>query len=194
MIASLRGIVTAIGEDYAIIEVGGVGFHVSMPTRTLADVGAPGEELFVHTHLYVKDDALALYGFASGAELRLFTLLIGVSGVGPRHAMRLLSVLTPEALAAAVVHEDVAAMMRAPGVGRKTAARISLELKGTLEKEWAGIPDAGGGPIDGDALEALVALGYSMAEARKGLSSVQDAERLPLEEKISRALQRMGQG
>ena len=193
MIASLRGIVEALGPDFVVVRVGGVGFRVSAPTRTLTALGGLGEEVKLQTHLVVREDELSLYGFATHDELRLFTLLTNITGVGPRHALRLLSVMAPDELAGAIVNEDVSALTRAPGVGRKTAARISLELKQTLEQGWALAPGASAGPIDGDALAALTALGYTPAEARGALGKVAGLDQLSLEEQIARALGRLGE-
>ncbi len=193
MISSVQGTLEARGPDYAVIQVGGVGLQVFMPSPTLGDLGEQGGRVRLHTHLYFKEDTLALYGFATGEELRLFQMLLDVAGMGPRTALNALSVMNPSDMVTAIVSEDADALVRIPGVGRKTAARISLELKGKLEKEWVVAPGVGVGPIDGDALAALMSLGYGQAEARSALAGVAEIESLPLEEKVRQALQRIGQ-
>ena len=192
MIASVQGVLEARGPDYAIVNVGGVGLRLFLPSSTLADLGETGRQVRLHTHLYFKEDSIALYGFMTAEELRLFEMLIEVAGMGPRTSLSALSVMGPPELVTAIVSEDMDGLVRIPGVGRKTAARIALELKGTLEKEWAAAPGVPSGPMDGDALGALTALGYGSAEARAALAGVEDAQSLPLEEKVRQALQRMG--
>ena len=193
MIASLRGVLESTGADYAVISAGGVGYRVFAPTRTLGALGPVGAEVFVHTQLVVREDEMTLYGFAAADDLRLFNLLTNVSGVGPRHAVRLLSIREAADIAAAIAHEDAATLAEAPGVGKRTAARIILELKPVLEKEWAAMP-APGAAAGGEAIEALSALGYSRAEAQAALAAVDDLQSLSLEEQVSSALQRIGGG
>ena len=193
MIASLRGVLESTDADSAVISAGGVGYRVFASTRTLDALGTPGAEVFVHTHLVVREDEMTLYGFAEADDLRLFGLLTNVNGVGPRNALRLLSIADAAGIAAAVAHEDAATLATAQGVGKKTAARIILELKPVLEKEWAAMP-APGATVGGEALEALAALGYSRAEAQAALAAVDDLQSLSIEEQVSSALQRIGGG
>ena len=193
MISSIQGALEARGPDYAVVNVGGIGLQLFMPTPTLGGLGEVGRQVRIHTHLYFKEDTIALYGFGSPEEVRLFRMLLDVAGMGPRTALSALSVMSPSDLVAAIASEDIDTLVRIPGVGRKTAARIVLELKGTLEKEWVAVPGLAAGLLDGDALAALATLGYGQAEARTALAAVEDAEGLPLEEKVRRALQRMGQ-
>ncbi|HLT57549.1 MAG: Holliday junction branch migration protein RuvA [Limnochordales bacterium] len=170
MIGMLRGRLWQRGADWVIVDVGGVGYRVSVPAGTMAGLPAVGEELVLHTYTYVREDTLALFGFASEDELKLFEELMTVSGVGPRLALTALSTLNPDRLRRAVLDEDVAALVRIPGVGRKTAQRLILELKGRLSRD--GLPSAGAPVDDGaaaDALAALVSLGYSQAEAAQAL-------------------------
>ena len=193
MIASLRGMLESTDADSAVISAGGVGYRVFAPTRTLDALGTLGAEVFVHTHLVVREDEMTLYGFAEADDLRLFGLLTNVNGVGPRNALRLLSIADAAGIAAAVAHEDAATLATAQGIGKKTAARIILELKPVLEKEWAAMP-APGPAVGGEALEALAALGYSRAEAQAALAAVDDLQSLSIEEQVSSALQRIGGG
>lgn len=192
LIASIQGALEAQGPDHAIINVGGIGLRVYAPTSTLANLGGLGQQVRLYTHLYFKEENLALYGFGTQDELRLFSLLMNVSGIGPRTALKALSVLSPQELVTAIATEEIDTLTRIPGVGRKTAARLALELKEKLEKEWVVAPGAAASAVDGDALAALTTLGYSPAEARASLASLENARALPLEEKVRQALQRMG--
>lgn len=149
------------------------------------------------THLHVREDILALYGFQSAQERDLFVLLMTVSGVGPRGALALLSALRPWELARAVEGEDARAIRQVPGFGPRTAERVIVDLKGKLgafvaPEEPARVGGTGG--RDEDLLEALVALGYSQNEARRAVLSAVDAEGLSIEERLRRALQALGQG
>lgn len=193
MISSVQGVVESTGSDHVIVNVGGVGLHVFAPTSTLAEIGGPGKQVHLHTHLYFKEDVIALYGFATPDELRLFLLLMNVKGIGPRNALRMLSSMSPTDLVSAIANEDLDTLTRVPGIGRKTAARLSLELKGSLEKEWAVTPSGGVSAVDNDAVAALTALGYSAAEARSALASIDNPDGLTIEDRIARALQHMGQ-
>jgi Holliday junction DNA helicase RuvA len=192
VIASLEGVIEAVGPDYAIVRVGGFGLQVFVPAISLAALGGPGARVRLHTHLYFREDVVALYGFSADSDLRLFRLLMDVSGVGPRTALKMLSVLPADELASAIVREDVRALTRIPGVGKKTAARLSLELKGALQKGWSVAPGTPAAAANGDAVDALTALGYTVAEARDALAAVKDAAKLPIEEQVARALQSMG--
>lgn len=183
MIASLRGVLVRRGADWAVIDVGGVGFRVAVPASTAAMLPAPGREVTLHTYTHVREDTLALYGFATEDELRLFEDIIGVSGMGPKLALTSLSTLRPAEFRRAVLEEDVAALTRISGVGRKTAQRMILELKGKLTPG----PDDGDAaetvpPLDlpeADALAALMALGYAEADAARALSAVRRTEPRP---------------
>lgn len=193
MIAFIHGTLEAKASGHVVINVGGIGFHILVPASTLASLGDTGRQVRLHTHLHFKEDVQALYGFATEDELRMFRALMSVGGIGPRIAISALSVMTPAQLVSAIIAEDQTALSRVPGVGKKTAARIILELKATLEKEWIIAPEAGGTvAIGADAVAALVALGYGQAEARTALAAVKDASGLPLEEQIRQALQRIG--
>lgn len=171
MIGWLRGVVLEATPGTVLLDVNGVGYRLSVPDSALRNIRGVGQEASFHVHTHVREDAIVLFGFASRSELRLFERVVGVSGVGPKLALSILSHLSPEAFARAVVHGDSAALTKIPGVGKKTAARIVLELKDKLAKEWSdgGGDDAAGwappgGPLD-DAVAALMALGYTQAEA-----------------------------
>ncbi len=192
MLAAVSGTLDAIGADWVVINLGNVSLQVSVPTSTLADIGRVGERVKLHTHLVVKEDNLALYGFASPKDLRLFQQLLSVNGVGPRTALAVLSVASAEALALAIISEDSAVLSRAPGVGKKTASRIILELKGRLEKEWPVVAPAAAS-TDGEVLAALQALGYSLAEAKGAMGALEEAEQeMSLEERLRLVLSKLG--
>ena len=194
MIATLHGVLEERGPDWVVVNVGGVGYKAYAPTSTLSALGATGDEVRLHTHMQVSQDNIALYGFATRAELGLFALLQTVQGVGPRLALALLSSLSPDTLVAAISSGDEPTLQRVSGVGKKTAARLVLELRDKVNKEWGGVGATPAAAPDGDALAALVALGYTPAEARHALAQAQAgaAANLPLDERVRRALQTLG--
>ncbi len=176
MIARLRGRLDSLGDDHLVIDVGGVGYLVHSPTRTLSSLPGVGEALDLHIETQVREDSITLYGFADRAERTWFRVLQQVQGVGARVALGVLSVLTPEQLARAVASQDKAALTRASGVGPRLASRILSELTERLAGELAGatlpahgLPGgAGAGAMDGPvggAVSALVNLGYGRSEA-----------------------------
>ena len=169
MIAGIEGILKSRGEDWVIIEVSGVGFRVQSPTSTMGILGMPGDRVRLHTHLHVREDNLALYGFATPEELRLFELLIGVSGIGPKTALALLSALSADRFEIAIARGDVDTLSSVPGIGKKTAARLVLELKGKFEQ----VGVAGRSRYE-DVKAALVSLGYSAAEANSAIATLPD--------------------
>lgn len=172
MIAFLKGVLAGKTTSSAVIEVNGMGFTVGMSQASLSKLPEVGVAVEIHTYLQVREDAMSLFGFMSLQEKALFERLISVSGVGPKVALAALSVFTPEALASAIASQDVASVSRIPGVGKKTASRIILELKGSLDQGLAGLFDgvdaAGGAVIDGQlqaAHEALLSMGFTSSEA-----------------------------
>jgi len=168
MIGSLRGTLLdrpSTGE--VIVEVHGVGYRVSVPTSTLAGLGGPGSEVFLHVHTHVREDAIVLYGFAHADERRCFEALLGAHGVGPSLALAILSALSPAALSTAVLEDDVDTLCLVPGVGKKTAARLLLELKARLDLptlDGGAAASAAPGSAKGEARAALVELGYGPDE------------------------------
>ena len=139
MIAGLEGTLEQLNTDSAIVRVGGVSFQVHVPASTLNRIGTIGERVHLHTFLHWKEDSSALYGFTTPQELDLFKMLISVSGVGPKSALSMLSSLTSDELASAILSSNVDLITQAPGIGKKTASRVVLELKGKLEKGWGGV-------------------------------------------------------
>lgn len=199
MIASLRGTLLERGEGWCVIEAGGVGYLVQVSSHTLAALPAPGAEARLRTRQIVREDALLLFGFADPDELRLFDLLIGVSGVGPKLALAALSGLAPAALVRAIREEQVGAIVAVPGIGRKTAERLVVELRDKLDfvpaapaargRESGVLPRAG--RFD-DAVAALVTLGYSATQAQDAVRKAGgDAPDLSLEDIVKRALARL---
>lgn len=169
MIDRLRGVVIDKGVDYLVLEVGGIGFRVQVPSFVWEQI-IIGEEVALHTYLHVRDDAWTLYGFLTKEDLSLFMELIGVSGVGPRLGVKILSGTSPGQFRQAVVNGDVGALTLIPGIGKKTAQRIVLELGERLKKmgsvgDLEMLPDS----PTADALAALMTLGYTRAEASAAL-------------------------
>jgi len=186
MIASLHGRLEAIGSDWAIIDVNGVGYQAFLPTSALSALGPIGSEVRLYTRLLLRDENLVLYGFASIEEMGLFETLTSVSGIGPKLGLALLSAMKAEQLAAAIASSDVDLLTTVPGVGKKTAARIVLELK---DKVAAGIALAAAPAAreSADVLAALASLGYSPAEASRAVAALPPGD-LTIEEKVRQAL------
>ncbi len=193
MIGSLRGVLIdrpAPGE--VIVEVAGVGYRASVPTPLLASLGATGSEVFLHVHTHVREDAIVLYGFAHADERRCFEALLGAHGVGPSLALAILSSLSPAALSTAVLEDDVDTLCLVPGVGKKTAARLLLELKARLD-----LPSLDGSATDpasttsarGEVRAALAELGYGPDEVRTALEAVADSD--SVEEMVRTALREL---
>ena len=194
MIAGLRGRLEAKLPDAVLVDVAGVVYRVNTSATTLDGVGEVGESVRLQTHLFVREDQLTLYGFATPEELRLFETLIGVTGVGPRLACALLSHLRSDALHDAIARENADLLATIPGVGKKTAARLILELRGKLVP--AG-PLAVGSPAareDAEVVEALRALGYTTAEAHSAVARLPRDSAMTVEERVFRALQELGAG
>ena len=198
MFCYLNGVVAEMEANLAVIDCGGVGYACATTNYTLSQL-KKGERAKLYTYMNVREDAVDLFGFSSQSELHSFKLLLGVSGVGPKAALAILSTNTPANLAMAVVMGDEKALTAAPGIGKKIAQRIILELKDKLAKEQASFgPDTGGSvpltvlPNDKakEAGAALAVLGYSGSEVAAALKGI-DIDTLPLEEIIRQALKRM---
>lgn len=190
MIAAVRGILEATGPDWVQVQVSGISLRLSVPGSSISEIGPVGERVHLHTQLIVREDGFTLYGFPSQEGLRMFQLVQGVTGIGPRLALSLLSTLGPYNLASAIASGDEAALTHVPGVGKKTAARIVLELGERLQKE--GVPLTQTGPGDGDLVAALMALGYSAQESRQALAGLDMSPDAPMEERLRQALRRIG--
>lgn len=199
MIGSLKGNVGYLGHDYCLIETaGGVGYRVYMPAAHLAQL-ALGVSVKVQVHTAVREDAILLYGFLSQEYYDLFELLLSVSGVGPKLALGVLSAVKPDAFYLAVQMRDIKVLTKLPGIGKKTAERMLLELKdkvGSASSEaGADLGEsvaAGGSGAVAEAMEALASLGYSNAEIVPVLKKIPAAETLPCEEILKQALKLIG--
>ncbi len=189
MIAGLRGELDEVGPDYLLVNVGGVVFQVFASSSTLAGATTSGSPaISLHTHLQVREDALTLFGFTSRTELHVFQLLIGVTGVGPRIALALLSAIPAEQLLGVISSEDAARLSSVTGVGKRIAARIVLELKGKVGQVAAGPLPMASSATTTQLLAALTTLGYSGGEAADAVRSIPNLESLDLEEGLREAL------
>jgi len=188
MIAKIKGKIEYLKDSYAVVDVNGVGYKVFLTAYGLGKVAGFREvELFTHT--YVREDILALYGFLELEELEMFELLISISGVGPKAASGILSIAEPKTIRTAILNEDPSILTKVSGVGKKTAERVILELKNKIPD----IPmsDKKGAVADNDAIEALVAMGYSITEARESLKPV-PADVKDVGERVKMALKNIG--
>ena len=195
----LEGKVAHVEPYLAVIDCGGVGYACATTNYTLSQL-KKGERARLYTYLHVREDIFELYGFASQQELNSFKMLIGVSGVGPKAALAILSATTPQNLALSIVTEDEKALTAAQGIGKKIAQRIILELKDKLAKEQSSftvqgggsgaVPKPLGGSKSGEAAAALAVLGYGSQEISTALKGI-DMDALPLEEIIRQALKKM---
>ncbi len=163
MIGSLRGRLILKRPDNIIIETGGVGYHVMVPVNLLSSLPEVGEEVFLHIHTHLREDSLQLYGFSSEEEKRIFTTLLGITGIGPKMALNILSGFTARDFLKAIDSEDVALLCRVPGLGKKTAHRLILELREKLVTKE--VKDR----VFDDTLSALINLGYKRSEATDAL-------------------------
>ena len=192
MIVAVTGVLSAAGGDWVHLTVGGVTLQLYVPASDISALGDIGSQAHLFTHLRMRDDQPVLYGFSTPAALELFLVTQGVSGVGPRLGLALLSGLGAAGLQQAIAEGDVATLSGISGVGRRIAGRIVLELKGKLELEpgdMAGIP-AGG--MDGEVIAALTALGYSTAEARRAIANLDRSPEMTVEDYIRQALLQIG--
>ncbi len=172
MIAFLAGEIAEKKGDSLVVMVGGVGIEVFVPSSVQASVMV-GEEVRLHTHMHVREKEISLYGFATREEADIFRSLLGVSGVGPKNALSILSSMGPDALRTAVWNEDVSRLKSVPGIGAKTARKIILEMKDRIGAP-EGAPESftSLGEVDAQVIEALTALGYSLVEAQRAVQMV----------------------
>jgi Holliday junction DNA helicase RuvA len=187
VIGRLRGTLVAVGADRVLIDVGGVGYEVGVAGRTSAELPGIGSEIVLHTHLHVREDQMALYGFMTADDRDLFHLLLGVSGVGPKVALAILATMTSDDLRRVVISDDVAALTAVPGIGKRSAQKLLLELRPKLE-----VPDGAleaSGPM-GEVRTALEGLGYESDEISGALRDL--PVDLTVEEMLRRSLQTLG--
>lgn len=200
MYSYIKGTLEEIEEGTVVIDNHGIGYRILVPAAVTDRLPSVGEPLKLHTYLYVKEDAFSLFGFLTKDDLRVFQLLLGVNGIGPKGALAILSVMTTDDLRFAVVAGDAKAIAKAPGVGGKTAQRIILELKDkmsledVLEKEASeesDMTEAETKTVKTEAVQALVALGYSSSEAFAALSGIEISEETDVEDLLKAALKKM---
>ncbi len=193
MIASIRGLIQSIGQDCLVVETGGIGFLIYAPRPTLAAAGAVGDEICLHTLLIVRDDALTLYGFSDVSQRSLFEQLIGVSGVGPKMALSLLSSGSADEVRQIIAGGDTTRLARVPGIGKKTAERIVLELRGKIDlRAPTGANAATTSAIDRELSDLLISLGYSAGEAAAAIAALPADAPPSLEERLRLALRYFG--
>lgn len=197
MYAYVKGILAEIEPDHIVVEVNGIGYNVYIPTNCLDYLPSVGEECKIYTYLYLREDAMMLYGFLTKDDLELFKKLITVSGIGPKGAVGVLSVLSADDLRFAILSGDAKAIAKAPGIGVKTAQRVILELKDKISLEDAfekkiehtnALTKNTNHQIRNDAVLALTALGYSSAESLKVVSKVEITEDMDVEAVLKAAL------
>lgn len=198
MIQFIRGKLVSVEEDRVIVDVNGVGYGIFMSMQAMSRLPQTGAEVKIHTYLNVKEDAMQLFGFLTRDDLMIFRLLIGVNGIGPKGGQAILSVLSSDDLRFAVLSGDVKAISAAPGIGKKTAEKLILELKDKLKIEdaleyKAFSPEVSGGGADTDllqseAVQALVALGYGSMEALKAVKQIPPEEGADVESVLKKAL------
>jgi Holliday junction DNA helicase RuvA len=191
MISHLRGQILERGDDYVILDVNGVGFRMRVPVSTLEMLGIQGNLAELYTHLHVREDDLSLFGFATQDELSLFELLLTVSGIGPKAALGVLSAATPNTVRVAIAQSNLDVLTGIPGIGKKMAQRLVLELKGKIDLTEAELGEVS--PLDQEVIAALVNLGYSAAEAQRAARAVPPSEKV-VEDRIRAALRYLGGG
>jgi Holliday junction DNA helicase RuvA len=192
MIASLRGKLELLGADWAIVNVNGIGFQVYVPTSTMSTLGRVGKEVYLYTHLHLREDNATLYGFGTAEELGLFETLITASGVGPRLALAVLSSMSVERAVMAIATGSTDLLTTVPGIGKKTAERLILELKDKIGAGLIAIPGTELTEGNADVVAALTSLGYSVSEASRAVATLPPDKGLELEEKVRLALQYFG--
>ena len=185
LVTSISGTLQRTGEDWVEISMGGITLRISIPGTAIDSVGRVGQTVTLYTSLQVREDSLSMYGFPTEDERRTFETLLNISGIGPRLALAMLGRFSPLSLSQAVEAGDTRALSTVPGVGRRTASRIVLELKGKLDLDF-GRSDAAAG-VDSDLVDALTALGYRYTEAREAIART--GTEIPEEERIRTALE-----
>lgn len=198
MIQFIRGELVSVEEDRILVDVGGVGYGIFMSGQAMGRLPQIGREVKIYTYLNVKEDAMQLFGFLTRDDLYVFKLLIGVNGIGPKGGQAILSVLSPDDLRFAVMANDVKAISAAPGIGKKTAEKLILELKDKLSIEDALEHAVSSGPqtlsadnfheVSSEAIQALVALGYGNTDALKAVKKVEITPEMSVNEVLKQAL------
>ncbi len=204
MIRFVRGILREVNEGLVVLEAAGLGYGIRVPLSVLPELPSIGQELQMYTYLSVREDAMELFGFLTAEDREMFVQLLSVSGVGPKGALGILSVLRPDALRFAIVSGDSKAIQAAPGIGKRTAERVILDLKDKVDAaEIPGVNAAGGSAAEGasgfgkmrsaaqEAAEALVALGYSAGEAERAVSRVELTDDMTADDVLKQSLRHL---
>lgn len=202
MYSYIKGELVEILEDSIVVENHGIGYNIRIPGSILDSLEGIGQSVKIYTYTYVREDAMLLYGFLTRDDLNVFKLLLGVSGIGPKGALAILSVMTPDDLRFAVLSEDDKTIAKAPGIGKKSAQRLIIELKDkmsledafALKSEHEAVKQAEGSlkhAVKNEAVQALVALGYSSAEAMKAVNAVEVTDETTVEEVLKASLKQM---
>lgn len=201
MLSYVRGELVSIDEDKVIVDVNGVGFGIFMPVQSMNYLPTIGEEVRLHTYMNVREDAIQLYGFLTKDDLKVFKLVIGVSGIGPKGGLSILSQMSPDDLRFAVMANDAKTIAKAPGIGKKTAEKLIIELKDKLDIEDilnknmddnnVIVSSIGANEIQAEAVQALVALGYGSAESTKAVKKVSIDADTTVEDLLKAALKNM---
>ncbi|WP_075719521.1 Holliday junction branch migration protein RuvA [Roseburia sp. 499] len=200
MYSYIKGELVEIMDDVIVVEAGQIGYNIHIPASMIDNFTGTGQDVKIYTYLHVKEDDMQLYGFLTRDDLNIFKLLLGVSGIGPKGALAVLSVMTPDDLRFAVLGEDAKAIAKAPGIGNKTAQRVILELKDKLsledafEAKTAHVAETNTNSLSSvknEAVQALTALGYSASEALKAVNGVELTEDITVEEVLKEALKQM---
>lgn len=197
MIGYIRGVVAEVMPDRLLLDNHGIGYEIFVPSSVLDAGLREGDEVKIYTYMNVKEDLLQLFGFLTRDDLEIYRLLLGVSGIGPKAALAILSAMSADTLRFAVLSDDAAAIAKAPGIGRKTAQKLILELKDKFDLEEAfeqklahtqQVAETAKGEGSSEAVQALVALGYSGTEALRAVKKVEGAEQMQTEEILKAAL------
>lgn len=199
MYSYIKGELVEILDDMIVVEAGQIGYNIHIPASMIDNFTGTGQEVKIYTYLQVKEDDMQLYGFLTRDDLNIFKLLLGVNGIGPKGALAVLSVMTPDDLRFAVLGEDAKSIAKAPGIGNKTAQRVILELKDKIsledafEAKTAHVAEgqSATSSVKNEAVQALTALGYSSSEALKAVSGVELTEDITVEEVLKEALKQM---
>lgn len=200
MYSYIKGELVEIQPESIVVEAGQIGYEIRMPANMVGRLGGIGQSVKVYTYLHVKEDLMELYGFLSRDDLQVFRLLLGVNGIGPKGALAILTALTPDDLRIAVLGEDAKAIAKAPGIGSKTAQRVILEIKdrlslvpvaGNASPAAQAISQDSSSAVKAEAVQALVALGYSSSEAWKSVGKIELAPEMTVEELLKLCLKQM---
>ncbi len=199
MYSYIKGELVEILDDVIVVEAGQIGYNIHIPASMIDNFTGIGQEVKIYTYLQVKEDDMQLYGFLTRDDLNIFKLLLGVNGIGPKGALAVLSVMTPDDLRFAVLGEDAKSIAKAPGIGNKTAQRVILELKDKINLEDAfavktehiAEQQSTTSTVKNEAVQALTALGYSSSEALKAISGIELTQDISVEEVLKEALKQM---